>query len=252
MLVWKVATTDAFDEWFAELGKAPRGGEAQVEVMAKVELLKILGPSLGRPHADTLNGSKHKNMKELRADTRESVLRTAFAFDPNRCAILLCAGNKAGVSTKHEAVLQAVHRMGRSPVRRAPTCTENRQKREVRLGMAKTFDELVKRTTTTATRERAVRRSRVLLAELFLSEVRRLAGKSQRELAKMLGIKQPSLSKLESQDDMQLSTLRRIVEALGGELRVLARFPQGTVRVKPFDRPRRAKSARCDREVSLV
>jgi transcriptional regulator with XRE-family HTH domain len=118
--------------------------------------------------------------------------------------------------------------------------------------MAKTFDELVKRTTTAATRERAVRRSRELLAELLLSEVRRLAGKSQRQLAKTLGIKQPSLSKLESQDDMQLSTLRRIVEALGGELQVLARFPQGTFRVKPFDRPRRANSARREREVALV
>jgi len=118
--------------------------------------------------------------------------------------------------------------------------------------MAKTFDELVKRTTTASTRERAVRRSRELLAELLLSEVRKLAGKSQRQLAKTLGIKQPSLSKLESQDDMQLSTLRRIVEALGGELQVLARFPHGTVRVKPFDRPRRAKSARRHREVALA
>ena len=122
----------------------------------------------------------------------------------------------------------------------------------MRVPMAKTFDELVKRTTTAATRERAVRRSRKLLAELLLSEVRRLAGKSQRELAKTLGIKQPSLSKLESQDDMQLSTLRRIVEALGGELQVLARFPHTTVRVKPFDRPRRANSARRNREVALV
>ena len=100
MFVWKITTTDAFDEWFAELGKAPKGGVAQAEVMAKVELLRVLGPSLGRPHADTLNGSKHKNMKELRADTRESVLRIAFAFDPNRYAILLCAGDKAGVSTR--------------------------------------------------------------------------------------------------------------------------------------------------------
>ena len=118
--------------------------------------------------------------------------------------------------------------------------------------MAKTFDELVKRTTTAATRERAKRRGRELLAELLLSEVRRLAGKSQRELAKTLGIKQPSLSKLESQDDMQLSTLRRIVEALGGELRVLARFPKGTVRVRPFDCSRRANSHRRNHEVAVV
>ena len=118
--------------------------------------------------------------------------------------------------------------------------------------MAKTFDELVKRTTTAATRARAKRRSRELFAELLLSEVRRLAGKSQRQLAKTLGTKQPGLSKLENQDDVQLSTLRRIVEALGGELRVLARFPQGTVRVKPFDRSRRANSRRRTREVALV
>jgi transcriptional regulator with XRE-family HTH domain len=70
-----------------------------------------------------------------------------------------------------------------------------------------------------------------------------LAGKSQQEVAETLGIKQPSLSKLEKQTDMQLSTLRKIVKALGGELEVLARFPKGTVRIDQFDsshrRPRR-------------
>jgi hypothetical protein len=95
MDVWNVATTDDFDDWFAGLKPA-----AQTEVIAKVELLKILGPALRRPHADTLNGSRHENMKELRADTANAVLRIAFAFDPNRSAILLCAGNKAGVSGK--------------------------------------------------------------------------------------------------------------------------------------------------------
>ena len=118
--------------------------------------------------------------------------------------------------------------------------------------MAKTFDELVRRTTTKATRERAARRSRELLAELLLSEVRRLAGKSQRELAGALGIKQPSLSKLESQDDMQISTLQRIIEALGGELHLLARFPQATVRARQFDRLGRRKPARRYRELALV
>jgi len=92
---WTVATTDEFDEWFAELEDS-----GQVEVIAKVELLKVVGPALGRPHADTLNGSKHSNMKELRADTTDAVLRIAFAFDPRRSAILLCAGDKAGVSRK--------------------------------------------------------------------------------------------------------------------------------------------------------
>lgn len=93
--MWKVASTDEFDGWFAALGE-----DGQVEIIAKVELLKLLGPRLGRPHADTLNGSKHSNMKELRADTKDQVLRIAFAFDPDRSAILLLGGNKSGVGQK--------------------------------------------------------------------------------------------------------------------------------------------------------
>jgi len=89
--MWKVATTDDFDQWFTELSEV-----AQAEVIAKVELLKLLGPRLGRPHADTLNGSKHANLKELRADSAVHVLRIAFAFDPERTGILLVAGDKSG------------------------------------------------------------------------------------------------------------------------------------------------------------
>jgi hypothetical protein len=93
--MWGVATTDEFDDWFADLDE-----DGQVEVIAKVELLKLLGPRLGRPHADTLNDSRHSNMKELRADTKDQVLRIAFAFDPGRSAILLLGGNKSGISQK--------------------------------------------------------------------------------------------------------------------------------------------------------
>jgi hypothetical protein len=78
---------------FAELD-----GDTQAEIIAKVDLLKLLGPQLSRPHADTLKGSKHANMKELRGSTGRQVLRIAFAFDPTRAAILLVGGNKAGVS----------------------------------------------------------------------------------------------------------------------------------------------------------
>ena len=69
----------------------------------------------------------------------------------------------------------------------------------------------------------------------MLSEVRQLAGKSQHQVAQALGMKQPSLSKLEKQSDMQISTLRKIVKALGGELEVLAKFPKGTVKIDQFD-----------------
>lgn len=97
--------------------------------------------------------------------------------------------------------------------------------------MAKSFDELVKRTTTKRTRDRARARTKELLAELPVSELRLLAGKSQRELAAIIGIKQPSLAKLEKQSDMQISTLQKIIKALGGELDLVARFPKGAVKI---------------------
>ena len=107
--------------------------------------------------------------------------------------------------------------------------------------MAKSFDELVKRTTTKKTQARAAKRAQELLGELLLSEVRQLTGKSQRQIADALGIKQPSLSKLEKQADMQISTLQKIIKALGGELQVLAKFPKGTVKIDQFDPPHRRR-----------
>jgi len=118
--------------------------------------------------------------------------------------------------------------------------------------MAKSFDELVKRTATKKTQARAARRTQELLQELLLSEVRQLAGKSQREVAQTLGMKQPSLSKLENQADMQISTLRKIVQALGGKLEVLARFPKGTVKIDQFDRSQRRSRREGPRGVELV
>ncbi len=112
--------------------------------------------------------------------------------------------------------------------------------------MAKAFDHLVKRTTTKKTQDKAARRAQELLGELLLSEIRGLTGKSQRQVAAALGMKQPSLSKLERQKDMQISTLRKIVKALGGELEVLARFPKGTVVISQFEarrgKPRQSTS----------
>jgi len=68
--------------------------------LARIELLEQFGPQLGRPQADTLNGSRHANMKELRFRAAGGVWRVAFAFDPNRKAILLVAGDKSGVGEK--------------------------------------------------------------------------------------------------------------------------------------------------------
>jgi transcriptional regulator with XRE-family HTH domain len=118
--------------------------------------------------------------------------------------------------------------------------------------MAKSFDELVKRTTTKKTQAKASRRAQELLGELLLSEVRQLAGKSQQEIAETLGMKQPSLSKLEKQADMQISTLRKIVKALGGKLEILARFPKGTVKIDQFDPSHRRSRYQWPGDLQLV
>ncbi|MEP0232230.1 MAG: type II toxin-antitoxin system RelE/ParE family toxin [Roseibium sp.] len=69
-------------------------------ILVKARLLELEGPNLGRPHVDTLNASKHANMKELRCNADDGVWRVAFAFDPERKAILLTAGDKTGVNEK--------------------------------------------------------------------------------------------------------------------------------------------------------
>jgi hypothetical protein len=72
----------------------------QLEIAALAGLLRQFGPQLRRPHCDTLNGSKHANMKELRFTLPDGEWRIAFAFDPQRQAILLVGGSKSGTSEK--------------------------------------------------------------------------------------------------------------------------------------------------------
>lgn len=89
--MWEIVTTDTFDEWFDGLNDSDRAN-----VIAGMLLLQEIGPHLSRPYADTVNGSKYTNMKELRIQSNGDPLRAFFAFDPTRKGILLCAGNKVG------------------------------------------------------------------------------------------------------------------------------------------------------------
>jgi hypothetical protein len=68
------------------------------EIYSLVGLLRKLGPQLGRPQVDTLKGSKHSNLKELRFRADNGAWRVAFAFDLRRQAVLLVGGDKSGVS----------------------------------------------------------------------------------------------------------------------------------------------------------
>jgi len=102
--------------------------------------------------------------------------------------------------------------------------------------MAKTFDHLVSRTMSKASQRRAAERTKALLRDMLLGELRKATGYSQKKLATKLKMKQPSLSKLENARDMQVTTLQKIVGALGGELEIVCKFPKGDVRLVQFDR----------------
>jgi hypothetical protein len=92
---WTVALHDDFVPEYNELPE-----DVQDELLAVMRLLQQIGPLLGRPRVDTLKGSRHANMKELRFDAADGVWRFAFAFDPARQAIILCGGDKSGGGQK--------------------------------------------------------------------------------------------------------------------------------------------------------
>lgn len=94
-MTWVVLFHDAFEAEFQALGE-----ELQDELLAHAKLLAEFGPNLGRPTVDTLKGSGHPNMKELRFSWNVQVWRVAFAFDPQRQAILLVGGDKSGADQR--------------------------------------------------------------------------------------------------------------------------------------------------------
>jgi hypothetical protein len=93
---WAIRLHDDFGREFDELPP-----QVCDEVRAIMLLLREYGPRLRRPHADTLKGSRHANMKELRFQAADGVWRVTYAFDPNREAILLAAGDKSGCSEQN-------------------------------------------------------------------------------------------------------------------------------------------------------
>jgi predicted XRE-type DNA-binding protein len=99
--------------------------------------------------------------------------------------------------------------------------------------MAKPFSELTKKWSP----ERLARveaMTRQMLAEMPLNELRQARGLSQKMLAEALHIQQPAVAKLEKRTDMYISTLRSHIEAMGGQLEVVARFPDGSVKITTF------------------
>jgi len=100
--------------------------------------------------------------------------------------------------------------------------------------MAKKFRDLANATMKPAARARAAARAKALLEEMHLGDLRRARALSQEELAERLGTTQPEVSKIERRADVYLSTLRKYVEAVGGRLEIVARFPDSDIRINQF------------------
>jgi len=99
---WKVEGTDEFYAWFYGLTPAER-----ISVAAKIDVLEEKGPALGRPHVDTLKGSRFANLKELIIQHAGDPYRVIFAFDPRQTAILLLGGRKTDSKWYKRAISEA-------------------------------------------------------------------------------------------------------------------------------------------------
>jgi hypothetical protein len=104
--MWDVEYTNEFGVWWETLTS-----DEQASLDAGVRLLEKFGPHISRPHVDTVKGSRHSNMKELRIQSKGRPLRTFFAFDPRRCAILLIGGDKTGDDRFYEHMIPLADRL---------------------------------------------------------------------------------------------------------------------------------------------
>lgn len=103
---WDVEYTDEFEVWWSTLTS-----DEQADLSAGIGLVERYGPQLGRPHVDTIKGSRHFNMKELRTQSGGKPLRTFFAFDPRRTAILLLGGDKSGDARFYDRMIPIADRL---------------------------------------------------------------------------------------------------------------------------------------------
>lgn len=100
--------------------------------------------------------------------------------------------------------------------------------------MAKKFTELRSRMSPEV-QARAAARAEAMLLEMQLQELRRARNVTQVEVARAMNVEQAAVSKLERREDMYVSTLREYVKALGGELKLVASFPDAEIQVHPFE-----------------
>jgi len=104
--MWEVEYTDEFGEWWETLSEAE-----QDAVAFTVGLLRSEGPSLKFPYCTGVKQSKHTSMRELRSQCKGQPIRTFYAFDPRRTAILLIGGDKTGNERFYDTMVPIADRI---------------------------------------------------------------------------------------------------------------------------------------------
>ena len=100
--------------------------------------------------------------------------------------------------------------------------------------MSKPYSILREKMKPTA-RKKAAEKTKILLNAMPLQELRHARNLSQEQLAQTLSVKQAAVSKLEKRTDMYISTLRNFIKAMGGDLEIIATFPDGSVQISQFE-----------------
>jgi hypothetical protein len=190
-VVWDLELTDECKDWFDGLD-----AEEKASIARGFGLLEEHGPALARPYADTIHGSQHANMKELRVQHQGRPYRVLYCFDPRRTGILLIGGDKTGNNRWYDEYVPTRHK----------------------------WTEIKKKTFTPEQIKAIDADVAKLTREMSIAELRKAIGLAQATIAESLGVTQGEGSRMERRPDLYISTLRRYVEAMHGELVLTARF----------------------------
>ena len=106
IVAWEVEFTDEFQEWWNSLGE-----DEQDDVAVSVRHLIEFGPALGFPHSSKVVTSRYPQMRELRTQSSGRPLRTLYAFNPLRTAVLLIGGDKTGDDRWYEGFVPVADRL---------------------------------------------------------------------------------------------------------------------------------------------
>ena len=212
---WTVEVGDEFAPEFDQLHE-----EVRIEILALSRLLQQFGPQLGRPRVDTLKGSRHANMKELRFSAADGEWRVAFAFDPK--AESNFAGSGRQVRRERKEVLQAAHyESGRAF--RCASESNARERKEVT--MPRNVNDIIRNLPARQRKKVEARAAQLIAEEMTLRQLRQACRLTQQKVAKSLRIGQEGVSKIERRSDLLISTLRDYVQAMGGQLSLVVEFP---------------------------